>query len=1196
MEKRKFLGYRAFLLFCLVFFCCGSSVAQNISNKGKDFWLGYGNHQRGYHDRTQEMVLYITSDQNTSGKVEIPGVGYSEDFTISANSIRTIQIPQSAYLYDEGKYNTGIHVTAEKPVVIYAHIYNQNVSGATLVLPTNVLGKEYYSINYKQVSNQDTSFSYFFVVAVEDETTVEITPSARTVTGHQAGVPFNVTLQKGEIYQVLGDSTGKDLVPVDKTHAYNYKGNDLTGSRIRSVSSGSGASCKKIAVFSGSGKIGIGCESGFIGSSDNLYQQVYPISAWGTKTITVPLSSRNYDIIRVVKSDAAATVKINGNEIDNSRFVNNSNPQLPSYYEFSSQQPNIIQADYPIQVVQYAVTQGKGINCTSYNENTGDPEMIFLNPVEQNIDHITLFSPDAYRITKQFINVVIETDAVNSFKLDGQTQETRFQPVPGDHSYSYAQLVVSQGVHTLSADKGFNAVAYGFGNAESYGYSAGTNVRGQELTVINKTTKEKMTTGCTHDPMHFSINLQYPVTKLTWNLNNGRAPVEYDNLQPDSLFNENNKTYYAYGLPVDVVYEQPGDYYIEITAEKATSDGCGSSDIIQADFSVYDPPVPDFSFTPLCEGTQALFTDKSNGKGRDIKTWHWDFGDNTATDEQNPIHTYAGPGTYNVTLTVATPDGCGPVTQNRTIKVYKKPVAKFSVSGQCRSRETVFTDQSVSEDGNIVTWIWDTGDNKPDTLMTAAPVMRVFSRPGQYTAKLKVITDKGCEGETPLNFTVYPTPTADFQPPEACLADEAIFTNRSSISDDTGDQLQYLWDFGDPGSGSLNTSVEKDPRHKYPDTGDYTAMLITTSIHGCRDTIEKKFTINGINPKAAFTVENENTLCSRNPVTFINNSEVDFGNITKIVWYFDENNAADSLVDDEPYRGKKQNHLYPEFSSPGTKEYRVRMKAYSGQSCYEMFPLNDFYTITLKAMPEIDFKQVAPVCQEEPPFQLIASQVTSFDKESDKFEGDGVSSSGVFDPGKAGPGVHNVSYIFTAKNGCPDTVTHSITVNPTPHVFAGRDTVIREGTSVRLQPLISAGVVKYEWTPASGLDRSDIASPVASPDDNTVYNLTVTDGQGCKARSAVSIRVDKYPVIPNTFTPNGDGNNDRWVIRYLDRYPLATVEVFNRYGGKVYSSRGYTNPWDGTLNGSQLPVGVYYYIIDPRNGMGPYKGYVTILK
>ena len=275
---------RKVLLLLLLFTAVRSAYSQDFSNKGKEFWLGYGNHVRMYQGNSQQMVLYITSDVNTTGIVEIPGISYSTPFAVGANQITTVNIPQTAILNSEGKFNTGIHVVAQRPVVVYGHIYNSAVSGATLCLPVATLGKEYVSVNYTQVSNEGDSYSYFFVVATEDNTTVEITPTATTLNGWSPNTTYSITLNKGQIYQVLSTI-------------------DLTGSTIKSVT-GAGGGCKRIAVFCGSGKISIGCPSP--SSSDNLFQQVYPTSTWGKKYITVSshnsASGDHRNFYRIIKS------------------------------------------------------------------------------------------------------------------------------------------------------------------------------------------------------------------------------------------------------------------------------------------------------------------------------------------------------------------------------------------------------------------------------------------------------------------------------------------------------------------------------------------------------------------------------------------------------------------------------------------------------------------------------------------------------------------------------------------------------------------------------------------------------------------------------------------------------------------------------------------------------------------------------
>src|SRR3546814_11045005 len=75
-------------------------------------------------------------------------------------------------------------------------------------------------------------------------------------------------------------------------------------------------------------------------------------------------------------------------------------------------------------------------------------------------------------------------------------------------------------------------------------------------------------------------------------------------------------------------------------------------------------------------------------------------------------------------------------------------------------------------------------------------------------------------------------------------------------------------------------------------------------------------------------------------------------------------------------------------------------------------------------------------------------------------------------------------------------------------------------------------------------------------------------------------------IIPSAFTPNADGMNDAWEILGITDYPGATVRVFTRWGATVYQSRGYPVPWDGTLNGKQVPTGAYYYLRSEERRVG----------
>jgi gliding motility-associated-like protein len=155
--------------------------------------------------------------------------------------------------------------------------------------------------------------------------------------------------------------------------------------------------------------------------------------------------------------------------------------------------------------------------------------------------------------------------------------------------------------------------------------------------------------------------------------------------------------------------------------------------------------------------------------------------------------------------------------------------------------------------------------------------------------------------------------------------------------------------------------------------------------------------------------------------------------------------------------------------------------------------------------------------------------------------------------------------------------------------------VLEDGSAI-LDGQAQGNITQYLWTPGTWLDNTTIATPKVTPLEDITYTLTVTSAQGCTASDRVFVKVLRKPVIPNAFTPNGDGINDTWVIKYLDAYPDCTVDIYNRNGQRVFYSVGYGRPWDGRINGNPLPIGTYYYIINPHNGRKTEAGSVTIIR
>jgi len=181
-------------------------------------------------------------------------------------------------------------------------------------------------------------------------------------------------------------------------------------------------------------------------------------------------------------------------------------------------------------------------------------------------------------------------------------------------------------------------------------------------------------------------------------------------------------------------------------------------------------------------------------------------------------------------------------------------------------------------------------------------------------------------------------------------------------------------------------------------------------------------------------------------------------------------------------------------------------------------------------------------------------------------------------------GTYQIKLFITNMQGCvSDTATQQIIVHPYPVVIMGKSKLVLEGGTVALTADFIYGTdLRYLWTPSQFLNSDTARAPLSSPLDDITYRLTVTGIGGCIAGDTLFVKVLKAPMIPNAFSPNGDGINDEWRIQYLESYPGTTVDIFNRYGQKVFSSIGYDKPWDGKYNGKVLPLGTYYYVINPK--------------
>ncbi|MBI1342814.1 MAG: PKD domain-containing protein [Terrimonas sp.] len=1416
--------------------------SQDFSNKGKEFWLCFPSHTPSGSNIAQ-MALFITSDKNSSGTISVNG--FNTTFTVTANQVAgPINIPYANAHINFNQtgtvVNKGIHVLVDAgkpPVVVYAHIYAGFRSAASLILPVNVLGKKHYAASFWQASTSGSK-SQFEIIAVDTNTTVKyqlrrngvLSPTVNTV----------VLPNKGDVYQVQDDQ-------------------DLTGSLIESVSLGPG-SCKKIAVFSGSSSLAIGNGFQAGGSYDPLYQQLYPVNTWGKSFGVIPFANNpNGYHYRVIASEDNTDISIGAGPV----ITLNAG----EFYPAASPNPapvntaTYISASKPVSCVQYMMSSA----AAGAPNSLGDPDMIVLNPVEQNINDITIFSSTLQAISQRYLSVYMQTSAAPSFRINNVPPTSSFLPMPGVPGFSYLVENLTNLPNPsfrLTADSGFNAIAYGLGNFESYGYSAGTNVRDlyQFITTQNPYATVNFPTACKGTPFYFSIVFPYKPTVIKWLFSGLFPDVTINNPVSDSSWIIGNRQVYRYKLPTPYLINTIGTFPIKVVVQNPTGDGCTGEQDIDYDLEVFPPPVADFNFTtngcvtdsvaffdntntggrpitkwswqfgdagidsiknpkhlytspgsydvkfyaitdvgcisdtatktvvlnslpiakfgataPFCtnktitftdssfvtgsatlakwfwdfgdgtpivsattnaaqnhiytstgtftvvlkvetatgcqsleyqkqvtihpdpvadfslpnvclpagnaqfnslstisDGSQSLlqyawdfgdgntagninnplhvfagpgpytvtltvtsnngcvddsakqlttifqqpqanftvdktevcigggfnFTDQSTAPNSTVTQWSWDFGDGTTSTVNNPSKTYAAAGTYTVTLSVQSAIGCPSTVFTRQVIVHALPTAQFNITGPaCEGKNIQINDASVPNSGTLVKWTWDYGDATNAVLNNGAPFVHNYTNTGTYNVTLQVETDKGCVSTLVTNpVTVHVNPQAGFITPETCLSDPAVlFTDTSKISN--GTITGWQWNFGDANATvpNPNTATVQNPTHIFTATGNYLATLIVTSDQGCTDTLAQSFDVNSAIPKADFTIQNQASLCSNEQVTIENASfVVGYGNIVKLEIYWDAaNDISLKTTDEDPVAGKQYSFMYPEFGAPASKTVTIRVVAYSGLTCLE--PIEK--TFTLLATPTVQFDPVNGICEDVSPFQITEANVLNGMAGTGVFSGNGVSASGIFNPATAGAGTHVLRYTFTGTNGCENFREQTVEVFPVPVANAGPDKFVLEGGVVQLTPVLNAGFpVNYLWSPATGLDNPNLADPKASPVDDITYTLTVSSDKGCSTSDDVFVKVLKTPLIPNIFSPNGDGIHDKWVIDYLETYPGATVEIYNRYGQLVFRSIGYTQPWDGTVNGKPVPVGTYYYIVDPKNGRKRMAGYVDVIR
>lgn len=202
-------------------------------------------------------------------------------------------------------------------------------------------------------------------------------------------------------------------------------------------------------------------------------------------------------------------------------------------------------------------------------------------------------------------------------------------------------------------------------------------------------------------------------------------------------------------------------------------------------------------------------------------------------------------------------------------------------------------------------------------------------------------------------------------------------------------------------------------------------------------------------------------------------------------------------------------------------------------------------------------------------------------------------------------GIYTFTYTIAGNGTCPPSSDQVIVTvsNPASQANAGIDQTVSDNSTNLMAVAPTSGM--GTWTTTGS---SVIASPTSNNtgvsnmvNGDNVFIWTVTSGSCPASMDTVVVTVagaSFASTITSAFTPNGDGDNDTYMIPGIANYPNASIEIFNRWGSRVFESTGseYKNGWNGQFEGKDLPVASYYYVIDLKDGSPVIKGIVSIIR
>jgi gliding motility-associated-like protein len=648
------------------------------------------------------------------------------------------------------------------------------------------------------------------------------------------------------------------------------------------------------------------------------------------------------------------------------------------------------------------------------------------------------------------------------------------------------------------------------------------------------------------------------------------------------------------------------------------------------------------STTTPCRTDSVHFT---NGSGT-IASSYWEFGDGATSTVYSPWHTYTAPGSYTVKLIVTDSHGCTDTANYVNYINLVQPTASFYMDDSvsiCPPLSVNFFNTSI---GGLF-YNWNLGDGSASTVFSPSDL---YISTGYDTVRLIVSNRYGCRDTAYGHVNIF-----GYAGAFRYLVDSGCVPLLVSFSATTLNVPSINWDFGDGSTSAV--SYTDTISHYYVIPGKYIPKLILSNGTGCKnsniglDTIKVDAVYPGFK-----TIPNP--VCLGDTFLLADTSTSFFSTITNWSWSIDGNTstaaapsfyingvgtypATLTVTDGWGCIGTANSSvmIYPPpviTASPDTVICvgdAATLFGYGGvtytwappislscTSCNPTLanpPTVTTYTVTGKdavgcintdtVMVSLKTKTVSvahsdtEVCAGTP-VQLWDSGATKFNWSPST----GLSNPHIANP-IATPGATTKYTIIAQLGSCEaDTNYIIIYVHPRPTVDAGPDQTVLEGETAQLNA--TGTLIKtYLWANEATLSCDSCASPVASMTVSTTYTVTVTSDFGCKDFDTVRIHIycDKSQIfIPNSFTPNHDGQNDKFYPRGIGIKIVKSFRIYNRWGQLLFertniSLNDESNAWDGSYLGDVPRPDVYVYVLDAVCETGApinIKGDVTIIR